>query len=85
MTQDGVLASMTLQAPTDREFFLAYLDQALYPALRPSQEAVMGNLSAHKVEGVRQRIEEAGDELLYLLGTMPQLGFPIAVTVYSTC
>ena len=38
----------------------------LCPALRPGQVVVMDNLSAHKVEGVRQRIEAAGAQLLYL-------------------
>lgn len=66
MTQDGMLASMTVDAPTDGEVFLAYLDQVLCPALRPGQVVVMDNRSAHKVEGVRQRIEAAGAELLYL-------------------
>ena len=66
MTRDGMLASMTVDAPTDGEVFLAYLDQVLCPLLRPGQVVVMDNLSAHKVEGVRQRIEAAGAELLYL-------------------
>ena len=38
----------------------------LCPALHPGQVVVMDNLSAHKVEGVRQRIEAARAELLYL-------------------
>jgi transposase len=66
MSKDGMLASMTVDAPTDGEVFLAYLDQVLCPALRPGQVVVMDNLSAHKVEGVRQRIEAAGAGLLYL-------------------
>ncbi|HEY7679734.1 MAG TPA: transposase, partial [Terriglobia bacterium] len=46
MTQDGMLASMTVDAPTDGEVFLAYLDQVLCPALRPGHVVVMDNLSA---------------------------------------
>ncbi len=73
MTKDGMLASMTVDAPTDGEVFLAYLDQVLCPALRPGQVVVMDNLSAHKVEGVRQRIEAAGATLLYLPPYSPDL------------
>ena len=66
MSRDGMLASMTVESPTDGDVFLAYLDQVLCPALRPGQVVVMDNLSAHKIEGVRQRMEAAGAPLLYL-------------------
>jgi transposase len=66
MSREGMLASMTVESPTDGDVFLAYLDHVLCPALRPGQVVVMDNLSAHKVEGVRQRIEAAGAQLLYL-------------------
>ncbi len=66
MSREGMLASMTVESPTDGDVFLAYLDQVLCPALRPGQVVVMDNLSAHKVEGVCQRIEAAGAQLLYL-------------------
>ena len=55
---------MTIEAATDREVFLAYLDQVLCPKPRPGHVVVMDNLSAHKVEGVRQRIEACGASLL---------------------
>ncbi len=66
MSRKGMLASMTVESPTDGDVFLAYLDQVLCPALRPGQVVVMDNLSAHKVEGVRQRIEAVRAQLLYL-------------------
>jgi transposase len=66
MNREGMLASMTVESPTDGDVFLAYLDQVLCPALRPGHVVVMDNLSAHKVEGVRQRIEAAGAQLFYL-------------------
>ena len=47
-------------------YYCPYLDQVLCPALRPGQVVVMDNLSAYKVEGVRQQIEAAGATLLYL-------------------
>jgi transposase len=66
MSQDGMRASMTVESATDGEVFLAYLDHVLCPALRPGPVVVMDNLSAHKVPGVRERIEAAGAQLLYL-------------------
>jgi transposase len=62
----GMLAVMTVEAATDREIFLAYLDQVLCPKLRPGHVVVMDNLSAHKVAGVRERIEQTGAAQLYL-------------------
>ncbi len=66
MTTSGMLASMTVEAPTDREVFLAYVEHVLCPRLKPGQIVVMDNLSSHKVAGVRELIEAAGAELLYL-------------------
>lgn len=66
MSSRGLIATMTVEAPTDREIFLAYLEQVLCPQLQPGQVVVMDNLSSHKVEGVRALIEAAGAELLYL-------------------
>jgi len=66
MSQKGMLASMTVESPTDGDVFLAYLDEVLCPRLSPGQVVVMDNLATHKVAGVRQRIEAAGATLLYL-------------------
>jgi transposase len=73
MDRDGMLATMTVEAATDREVFLAYLDEVLCPRLRPGHVVVMDNLSAHKVDGVRQRIEACGASLLYLPPYSPDL------------
>src|ERR1019366_598841 len=66
ITSDGLLATMTIESPTDSDVFLAYLEQVLCPRLRLGQVVVMDNLSAHKHPAVRQLIEQAGAELLYL-------------------
>ena len=66
MSAEGLIATMTIEAPTDREVFLAYLEEVLCPRLRPGQIVVMDNLSSHKVAGVRELIHAAGAELLYL-------------------
>jgi len=57
---------MSVEAATDRDVFLAYLEHVLCPQLKPGQLVVMDNLAAHKVDGVRQLIENAGAALCYL-------------------
>ena len=69
----GMIATMTIEAATDREIFLAYLDEVLCPKLRPGDVVVMDNLSSHKVNGVRERIEAAGARLLYLPPYSPDM------------
>jgi len=73
MSTRGLLATMTIEAATDGDIFLAYLDQVLCPKLRPGDVVVMDNLSAHKVKGVRERIEAVGAGLLYLPPYSPDL------------
>jgi len=63
---NGMLAAITVEAATDCNIFLAYLDEVLCPKLRSGHVVVMDNLSAHKVDGVRQRIEAYGASMLYL-------------------
>jgi hypothetical protein len=69
----GMIATLTIEAATDREIFLAYLDEVLCPKLRLGDVVVMDNLSSHKVKGVRERIEAAGAQLLYLPPYSPDL------------
>lgn len=73
MDHNGMLATMTVEAATDGEVFLAYLDQVLCPRLRPGHVVVMDNLSAHKVAGVREKIEARGARLVYLPPYSPDL------------
>lgn len=67
----GLLATMTVEGSTNVEVFLTYLDQVLCPALRPGQTVVLDNLSVHKNEAVRQRIEAAGCRLWFLPAYSP--------------
>jgi transposase len=69
----GWTGVMTVEAATDAEVFLAYLDSVLCPQLEPGDVVVMDNLSTHKVEGVQQRIQACGAELLYLPPYSPDL------------
>jgi transposase len=66
LTTEGVLASMSIESPTDGDVFLAFLEQVLGPRLEPGHLVILDNLGAHKVDGVRQLIESRGASLLYL-------------------
>jgi len=66
ITIKGVLASMTIEEATDGDVFLAYLEQVLCPKLEAGHVVIMDNLRAHKVEGVREKIEGRGARLVYL-------------------
>ena len=69
----GMITTMTVEAATDREIFLTYLDEVLCPQLKSGDVVVMDNLSSHKVNGVQQRIEKCGATLLYLPPYSPDL------------
>ncbi len=53
MSTHGLIATMTVEAATDAEIFLTYLDHVLCPALRSGNVVVMDHLSSHKMAGVR--------------------------------
>ena len=56
---------MIVEAATNREVFIAYLEHVLCPELLPGV-VVMDTLSAHKVTSLRESIENCGAHLLYL-------------------
>jgi transposase len=62
----GWVAVMSVEAATDGDVFLAYVEHVLCPQLKPGQLVVMDNLGAHKVDGVRELIEHTGASLCYL-------------------
>ena len=71
MSPAGLLATMTVEGSTNTEVFLTYLDQVLCPTLRPGQVVVLDNLSVHKNEAVRQKIEAVGCRLVFLPAYSP--------------
>ena len=73
MNHRGMLAAMTIEAATDREVFLRFLDEVLCPKLEPGDVLIRDNLSAHKVAGVRERVQARGASLLYLPPYSPDL------------
>jgi transposase len=73
MSLRGLIATMTIEQPTDSDIFLAYVEQVLCPALHAGDVVVMDNLSSHKVHGVRALIEAQGAQVLYLPPYSPDL------------
>jgi len=73
MSMSGMVATMTIEEPTDTDIFLAYVEHLLYPVLKPGDVVVMDNLSAHKAPAVQKWIEKAAAEVLYLPPYSPDL------------
>jgi transposase len=73
LRHDGLSAPCVFDGAINGARFLAYVEQALAPTLRPGDVVVMDNLGAHKVAGVREAIAAAGAELLYLPPYSPDL------------
>ncbi|KQT74868.1 DDE endonuclease [Methylobacterium sp. Leaf465] len=67
----GMSAPMVLDGPMTRDWFLAYVEQVLAPTLRRGDTVILDNLPAHKVSGIRERIEAVGVRLLYLPAYSP--------------
>ena len=63
---DKITAPMVLDGAMDGAMFLAWIDTFLAPALTPGDIVIMDNLPAHKVAGVRERIEAAKSKVAYL-------------------
>ena len=61
-----MVAPMVLDAPINRDAFTAYVTQVLAPELSPGDIVIMDNLSSHKGPVIRDAIEAAGAELLFL-------------------
>ena len=57
---------MVLDGPINRDAFTAYVTQVLVPELSPGDIVIMDNLSSHKGPVIREAIEAAGADLLFL-------------------
>jgi transposase len=73
LRHDGITAPCVFEGAINGARFLAWVEQALAPTLRPGDIVVLDNLRAHKVKGVRTALEAAGAELLYLPPYSPAL------------
>ena len=75
---DGLVAPWVLDGPMNGEAFLVYVEKVLAPCLSQGDIVVIDNLSAHKVEGVRAKIDAKGAMLIYLPPYSPDLN-PIEI------
>ncbi len=73
MSVEGMGPSLAITGPVDARVFEAYLERVLLPELNPGRIVVMDNLSSHKTQKVRELVEGAGCELLYLPPYSPDL------------
>ena len=69
---DGWRSLITINAATDGDIFLAYVQQQLVPRLRPGDTVVMDNLSAHKNHAAIAAIRDANAEVLFLPPYSPE-------------
>lgn len=63
---DGTTACMTVDAATDGDAFLVYVQDILVPTLRPGDIVVLDNLSVHKHKDIAPLIKRAGATVEYL-------------------
>src|SRR6266446_1815685 len=69
----AVTAPFVIDRPMNGPIFRTYLERCLIPTLTPGDSVIMDNLSAHKVAGVREALEAAGAQLVYLPPYSPDL------------
>jgi transposase len=63
LRRNGLVAPFVPDEPINGEAFPVDVEKALVPTLQPDEIVVMDDLPAHKVEGVRKLIVDAGAEL----------------------
>jgi len=66
LNTEGIGAAMSVEGSTDGVAFETYVERFLAPTLKAGQVVVMDNLKVHKSKRVRQLIEGAGAEILFL-------------------
>jgi len=69
---DGWRGFINIDAPTDGDVFLAYVQHQLVPRLKPGDIVVMDNLNAHKRPDVIVAIRAAGAQVLFLPPYSPE-------------
>ena len=70
---DAITAPFVLDGPINGEWFLAYVEQVLAPALRPGDIVIIDNLGSHKGKAVRRAIRAVGAKLFFLPPYSPDL------------
>ena len=73
LRHDRIEAPCLFDGPINGERFLAYVEQALMPTLKPDDVVILDNLGSHKGKAVRQAIRNAGAHLIFLPKYSPDL------------
>jgi transposase len=73
LRHDRIEAPMLLDGAMNGPAFLAYIQQAVVPTLRPGDIVICDNLASHKVAGVAQALETVGAQIIYLPPYSPDL------------
>lgn len=69
---DGWRGFINIDAPTDGDVFLAFVEQQLAPRLRSGDIVVMDNLNAHKRPDVIAALRAIGVQVLFLPPYSPE-------------
>ena len=70
---NGKTACMTIEGPTTREVFRAYVQHILRPTLHRGDIVILDNLSSHKDPQAIQMLEQVGAEVRFLPPYSPDL------------
>jgi transposase len=73
LRHDRIDAPLVLDGPINGAWFLAWIEQALIPTLRPGDVVILDNLGSHKGKAVRKALRQAGAHLLFLPPYSPDL------------
>ena len=71
--KEGLFAPMTFDGSCNRSVLEKWLEEVLLPQLSPGKVLVLDNASFHKGGRIRELVEGAGCELLYLPPYSPDL------------
>ena len=69
----GLTATALFDGPMTGVRFRRYVEETLVPTLNQGDTVVLDNLPAHKVSGIRERIEAAGARPALPAGLLPRL------------
>ena len=70
---EGLQTALCFEGTLNGHVFLFFLEHFLLPLLRPGDTVLLDNAQAHHVAQVRELIEEAGAQVLYLPPYSPDL------------
>jgi hypothetical protein len=66
LSMDGLIATMSLPGSVNTDAFSTYIENILVPQLWKGAYVIMDNLSVHKASRIREIIQQAGAELVFL-------------------